>query len=82
MNSRIRRAVAVLAGGPAGYYPEWFASRPGEAYYQYFWWGMARDERSYDFMAHGDKGQFIYVSPHKNLVIVRNAIQYGMLTSE
>lgn len=64
------------------YYPEWFTTRPGDAYYKYFWWGMARDESSYDFMAHGDKGQFIYVSPQNGLVIVRNGINYGIPSSE
>jgi CubicO group peptidase (beta-lactamase class C family) len=61
-----------------GYYPEWFADRPGDAYYGFMWWGMARDHDRYDFMAEGDKGQFIYISPHNRLVIVRNGINYGM----
>jgi len=60
------------------YYPEWFASLPGQAYYQYMWWGTVRDEDSYDFNAGGDKGQLIYVSPQKNLVIVRNGIDFGI----
>jgi hypothetical protein len=30
----------------------------------------------------GDKGQFIYMSPLKNLVIVRNRIQYGIPSEE
>ena len=33
---------------------------------------------AYDFMAEGDKGQFIYVSPAKGLVIVRNGITFGI----
>ena len=60
------------------YYPEWFASLPGRAYYQYMWWGMTRDGGAYDFTAEGDKGQYIYVSPQNNLVIVRNGIEYGL----
>ncbi|RPJ20221.1 MAG: class C beta-lactamase-related serine hydrolase, partial [Chloroflexi bacterium] len=60
------------------YYPEWFASLPGQAYYQYMWWGMRRAKDSYDFNAGGDKGQLIYVSPQKNLVIVRNGIDFGI----
>lgn len=45
------------------------------------WWGMAHDD-SYDFAAEGDKGQYIYVSPSKNLVIVRNGIDYGIPSQE
>ena len=64
------------------YYPEWFASLPGQAYYKYMWWGMAREGGSYDFSAEGNKGQFIYVSPQKNLIIVRNGIEYGLPSEE
>ena len=60
------------------YYPEWFASLPGQAYYQYMWWGMTRPGNAYDFTAEGNKGQYIYVSSHKNLVIVRNGIEYSL----
>lgn len=66
----------------ADYYPEFFTSLPGQAYYKYMWWGLARDGDSYDFMAWGDKGQYIYVSPEKNLVIVRNGIEYGIPAPE
>ncbi|MGB3591366.1 MAG: serine hydrolase [Nonlabens sp.] len=37
-------------------------------YYQYQWW-LPTD--SGDFMAHGILGQYIYVNPQKNLIIVR-----------
>lgn len=60
------------------YYPGWFASMPGHGYYKYMWWGMAREGDLYDFTAEGDKGQFIYVSPQKNLVIIRNGTEYGI----
>ena len=60
------------------YYWDWFASLPGRSYYGYMWWGMERDDRSFDFAAEGDKGQFIYVSPARNLVIVRNGIDFGI----
>ena len=60
------------------YYPEWFTALPGQAYYKYMWWGMAREGGLYDFTAEGDKGQFIYVSPLKNLVIVRNGVDFGI----
>ena len=66
----------------AAYYPSFFAEIPGQAYYTYMWWGMQRDGDRYDFAAVGDKGQFIYVSPHKNLVIVRNGIEFGISMEE
>lgn len=43
-------------------------------YYQYQWW-MARP--GVDFMAEGILGQFIYVYPKKNLIIVRLGSDYG-----
>ena len=54
------------------------ATLPGQGYYKYMWWGMGRPDGSYDYTAEGDKGQYIYVSPQKNLVIVRNGIEYGI----
>ena len=40
-------------------------------FYQYFWWvDVARAERG-RFLARGNLGQFIYVAPDKDLVIVR-----------
>lgn len=72
----------LLPQNYADYYPEWFASLPGQAYYKYMWWGVAREGDSYDFTAEGNKGQFIYVSPQKNLVIVRNGIEYGIPSEE
>jgi CubicO group peptidase (beta-lactamase class C family) len=61
------------------YYPaDWFKLDDGEGYYKYMWWGIQRGDQSYDFMALGNHGQFIYVSPDKNLVIVRNGERYGI----
>jgi CubicO group peptidase (beta-lactamase class C family) len=60
------------------YYTEWFTSMPGKGYYKYMWWGLAREDGSYDFSAEGNKGQFIYISPGKKLVIVRNGVEYGI----
>jgi len=42
------------------------------------WLGVAKEPGSYDFVAAGDRGQFIYVSPRIGLVIVRNGIDYGI----
>jgi CubicO group peptidase (beta-lactamase class C family) len=60
------------------YYPAWFSSLPGHSYYKYMWWGMAREGDAYDFAGEGDKGQYIYVSPQKNMVIIRNGIEDGI----
>jgi CubicO group peptidase (beta-lactamase class C family) len=68
----------LLPENYAAYYPAFFMTPPGQRYYKYMWWGLARDEDAYDFWAAGDKGQYIYVSPQKNLVIVRNGIDYGI----
>lgn len=63
---------------PSGYFPRWdfFESQGG--YYQYFWWGMKRSGGESDFFAMGNKGQYIYLSPQKKLIIVRNGIEYGI----
>ena len=59
------------------YYPDDFIFANGQGYYKYMWWGVQRDEGNYDFMALGNKGQIIYISPHKNLVILRFGESYG-----
>ncbi|PKO14540.1 MAG: serine hydrolase [Chloroflexi bacterium HGW-Chloroflexi-10] len=64
------------------YYSDWIELLPGQAYYNYMWWGIAREDGTFDFTALGDKGQFIYVSPHKNLVIVRNGIDFGIAAEQ
>jgi CubicO group peptidase (beta-lactamase class C family) len=46
-------------------------------YYKYLWWGIRRSGGKSDFYALGNKGQFVYVSPQKKLIIVRNGIIYG-----
>jgi CubicO group peptidase (beta-lactamase class C family) len=66
----------------ADYYSDWYALLPGEGHYKYMWYSLVRDEDTYDFAAEGDKGQFIYVSLQKNLVIVRNGIKYGIPSEE
>lgn len=45
-------------------------------YYQYQWWIPSKDG---DFMAQGILGQFIYVNPAKNLVIVRLGKKEGQI---
>jgi CubicO group peptidase (beta-lactamase class C family) len=62
----------------AAYYPPFFAAMPGRAYYGFMWWGFARPDGTYDFAAEGDKGQFLYVSPRRGLVIARFGFEYGL----
>jgi CubicO group peptidase (beta-lactamase class C family) len=66
----------------ADYYSDWYELLPGEGHYKYMWYSLVREGDSYDFAAEGDKGQFIYVSPQKKLVIVRNGIEYGIPSEE
>jgi CubicO group peptidase (beta-lactamase class C family) len=68
----------LLPSNYGEYYSDWFGAMPGRGYYKYMWWGMARPDGGYDFTAAGDKGQYIYVSPRKDLVIVRNGTEYGL----
>jgi len=41
------------------------------------WYGYFRGDDGYDFAGEGDHGQFIYISPFKNLIIIRNGMEYG-----
>jgi len=59
------------------YYYDDFIFTNGQGYYKYMWWGIQRDEQNYDFMALGNHGQFIYISPQKNLIILRYGESYG-----
>jgi CubicO group peptidase (beta-lactamase class C family) len=47
-------------------------------YYGYMWWGEKCNPNSQDYLALGNFGQFIYISPEKNLIIVRNGEKYGV----
>jgi CubicO group peptidase (beta-lactamase class C family) len=50
----------------------------GNGYYKYMWYGWLRDARAADLMAEGDHGQFIYLSPANDVIIVRNGNEYGL----
>ncbi len=56
-------------------YPQW-ADAGG--YYKYFWWGNSRGADDYSFEAIGKWGQFIFVAPRANVVIVRTAGKLGL----
>lgn len=47
-------------------------------YYGYMWWGENCNPNSQDYFAVGNLGQFIYISPSKNMIIVRNGESYGL----
>ena len=47
-------------------------------YYKYFWWGSKRPAGKSDFYGVGNKGQYVYVCPQKNVIIVRNGIDFGL----
>lgn len=49
-------------------YPQW---KEWGGYYGYHWWGMRYADGSFDYMARGNLGQLIYISPGKNAVVVR-----------
>ena len=45
--------------------------------YQYFWWVNSADGETYYFSARGKYGQYIYVAPEKDLMIVRLGKEEG-----
>jgi len=67
---------------PSSYYGDdpFFVSQGH--YYKYFWWGDKRPGGKSDFHAVGNKGQYIYVSPQKNVIIVRNGFGFGIPTEQ
>lgn len=62
--------------------PEWWVEESTKVdttegsvdYYQYQWWLPTPGK---DFMAQGILGQYIYVHPEKNLIIVRLGKKWG-----
>jgi CubicO group peptidase (beta-lactamase class C family) len=69
-------------GRPSSYYGDdpFFMSQGH--YYKYFWWGDKRSGGKSDFHAVGNKGQYIYVSPQKQVIIVRNGFGFGIPTEQ
>lgn len=62
--SRLSPPLCKWAGSPVGYY-------------KYLWWGYQVDPHNFDYFALGAKGQFIYISPRKQAVIVRFGKRWG-----
>lgn len=44
---------------------------PDGFYYKYMWWGVPQEYGESDYYAMGNYGQVIYLSPSKNLIILR-----------
>lgn len=61
----------------ASYYGNYFIFKDGMGYYNYLWWGIQQGEGSYDFFALGNHGQFIYISPQADQIILRFGESYG-----
>ncbi len=51
--------------------------RGGDFSYKYYWWLYPRPEGRNDYWADGNLGQFIYVSPETDIVIVRHGKAYN-----
>ena len=66
---------------PSSYYREEPVFFSQGHYYKYFWWGDKRPGGMSDFHAVGNKGQYIYVSPQKRVIIVRNGFDFGIPSS-
>jgi len=63
---------------PAGYYGnDPFFNADGH-YFGYFWWGDRRDGGESDYHTVGNKGQYVFCSPQRHVVIVRTGTQYGI----
>lgn len=59
------------------------ASEPMDASgigYQYMWYSIETERGGYDYFAHGKHGQYLYVSPENETVIVRTGTAEGIDT--
>jgi CubicO group peptidase (beta-lactamase class C family) len=65
--------IESTAPEPGDIRPQTGADRYSETdgYYQYHWWGTKRENGLYDFAAAGHLGQYIFVRPDQNLILVR-----------
>jgi len=62
------------------YYPYSMFFKDPDLYYKYGWWGIRDDSGSYDYTAIGVLGQFIFISPQKKMIIVRNGKRWGKIS--
>ena len=71
--------LSILASSTDYYDYMWSELHDLNGYYpKYMWWGMHREDGKSDFMAWGALGQYIYVSPQANLIVVRNGEEDGI----
>lgn len=61
--------------GESYYKDSWF--HKFNMFYKYMWYSCPRGKDTYDFYAAGKFGQYIYISPEKNMVIVRTGRENG-----
>jgi len=61
-----------------GYYGDLGFFGPGGHYFGYFWWGDTRGGGKSDFHTVGNRGQYVWCSPQKQLVIVRTGMEFGV----
>lgn len=75
---------------PAVRNPDYYVDELGQhiyhvaqgGFYKYMWYGLLRDGQPHDFFATGAKGQYIYLSPSTDLIIVRFGEDYGVQSFE
>jgi CubicO group peptidase (beta-lactamase class C family) len=65
------RPIATCAAGRA---PAW----DDERYYALMRWGIERPDGQADYYAPGDHGQYVFVSPENQVIIVRMGVEYGV----
>lgn len=67
--------VALASGtNPDGRAPAFSRDR----HYGLMWWGVPSDEEPPDYYAAGDHGQYVYVSPATDTVVIRTGVEYGV----
>lgn len=66
----------IMASGtePSARAPEFDPVR----HYGFMWWAWTRPDGRVDYAAWGDRGQFVFVSPANDVIIVRNGRDYGL----
>ena len=79
----VSEATAPLAVDDyRSYYYDDFIFSDGSGFYKYMWWGIENEGGGHDFMALGNHGQLIYISPDRDSVIVRFGESYGSAGGE
>jgi CubicO group peptidase (beta-lactamase class C family) len=67
---------------PDGYYPASMEQPYGTIAHESWWWRIALPDGTQEFSALGNHGQFVFVAPAQDLVIVRFGREYGMESFE